>query len=131
MPQSPIPVTAALKKVGSTNIQASGQLDSTNNTLVGKGSSSSLNLTAASVIKATPGRIAKVIVLAGGTASNGVFTINDVATTGAAAAANAVWTLPSGATAGSVYDLDFPCAVGIVLSAVPSAGSPILAISYT
>ena len=131
MSQAPNAVTSYLKKIGSVFVQAQGYVDSTNNQLIGKGSSSSLNLTAAVAIKGTPGRICKVIVVAGGTASNGAFTLNDCATTGAAAAANEIITIPSGAAAGTIYDIDWPCAVGIVLSAVPSAGSPILSISYT
>lgn len=92
---------------------------------------SALNQTAAAVIKAAPGRLAKVLIVAGGTASNGNFTFNDVASVGAAAAANAIITIPSGTAAGTMFTLDWPCAVGIVMSTVPSAGSPIAAISYT
>lgn len=92
---------------------------------------SALNKTAAAVIKGSPGRLGKIIVVAGGTASNGSFVFNDCATTGAAAASNEIFTIPSGATAGTVYDLQWPCLTGIVLSAVPTAGSPIVSISYT
>ena len=95
------------------------------------GAFSSLHATAAAVVKAAPGRLTRLIIVAGGTASNGAFTLNDCATTGAAAATNEIMTIASGATAGTVYDLDWPCGVGIVLSAVPSAGSPIIAIAYS
>lgn len=93
------------------------------------GSQSKLNMTAAAVIKASRGRLATVIVLAGGT-TGGAFTLNDSATLAGAAAANALWTLPQGAAAGSKFDLDEPFANGLVLSSVPTAGAPILAVSY-
>ena len=106
----------------------------TNLLLVSRGGSTpKLNVTAAAVIKATPGRIGKVIVVAPGSTS-GAFTINDCATTGAATTANTVWTLAYNATAnvaGASFELDFPVAVGLVVSAVPGAGSPQLSISYT
>lgn len=99
-------------------------------TITGRGSKTILNNTAAKVIKATPGRICRAVVIAGGTAANGAFSINDCATVAAAAAANLVWSLPSGATAGSTFEIDFPTTVGIVLSAVPTAGSPIINFSF-
>jgi hypothetical protein len=40
-----------------------------------------------------------------------------------------IFALPFGATAGTVIGLDWPCAVGIVLSAVPPSG--VLAVSYS
>lgn len=96
------------------------------------GTSASLNLTAAAAIKATPGRIAKAVIIAPGSTS-GTFTLNNCATTGAAAAGNVVWTLPYNSTmniAGTIFDLDMPCSTGITLSAVPGGGSPIIAVSY-
>jgi hypothetical protein len=41
-----------------------------------------------------------------------------------------IFVLPFGATVGTIVNLDWPCAVGIVLSVVPG-GSPILAVSYS
>jgi hypothetical protein len=38
--------------------------------------------------------------------------------------------LPSGATVGTIFSLDWPCASGIVLSAVPD-GAPIIAVSFS
>jgi hypothetical protein len=177
------------------------------------GNSSALNLTAAAVIKATPGTLFHASILAGGTAANGNFVFNDSnalvtakTITGITAAAQAVvtistggstnpfavgntiafasvggmtqinsvvgtvtaiggvttaWTIttninssaftawssggtaasfsaanqflliPSGTTAGTVAIANFPCFNGILLSAVPSAGSPIAAVSYS
>lgn len=129
MPQYPAAVTFGKTPSGA---QAQGNLDAEGNFLTSTGDTkSALNQTAAVAIKATPGRLGKLIVVAGGTASNGAFTLNDCATTGTAAAANEIITIPSGTTAGTIINLDWPCLVGIVLSAVPSAGSPILSVSYT
>lgn len=86
------------------------------------GTSSRLNIAAATVVKATPGRVCQVSVV---TAGSTLGTINDVATTGAAAAANQVGSAPN--TAGAVVPLNFPCAVGIVV--VPGTGQ-VLAVSY-
>jgi hypothetical protein len=96
------------------------------------GRSSALNLTAAAAIKASAGRLRKIVIIAPGSTS-GAFTFNDCATTGAAAAGNTIFTMAYDATAnvaGAVIELDWPCATGIVLSAVPGGGSPIVAVSY-
>lgn len=94
------------------------------------GNSSKLNITAAVVVKATPGRLRKIVVVAPGSGS-GALTVNDCATTGAAAAANAILSVPFGSmTAGQVFNLDWPCSTGIVVSAVPAAGAPIFSVSY-
>lgn len=98
--------------------------------ITGRGTKTILNNTAAKVIKATPGRACRAVVISGGTASNGAFSLNDCATVAAAAAANLLWTLPSGATAGSTFEIDLPTTVGLVLSAVPTAGSPIINFSF-
>jgi hypothetical protein len=100
--------------------------------LTASGINSTLNITAASVVKASAGRACKVIIVAPGSTS-GAFTLNDAATTGAAAAANVIWTLPyNGAAnvAGAVFNLDIPVTNGLVVSAVPGSGSPILAIVW-
>jgi hypothetical protein len=129
MPQGPI---ASVVAKSLTNVQVPLLVDKQGALQAsGGGLSSSLNITAAKVVKATPGRIARVVVSAPGTTS-GALTLNDCATTGAAAAANQILSIPFGSmTSGQVINLDFPCAVGIVVSAVPGAGSPIYAISYT
>lgn len=96
------------------------------------GLKSVLNVTAATVIKASPGRVAKIIINAPGATSGG-FALNDCLTTGAAAASNLVWEIAYNATTnveGAVFVIDFPFLVGIVLSAVPG-GSPIVSISYS
>jgi len=95
------------------------------------GKSSALNLTAATVVKAAAGRLAKVIVLSGGTAANGQFTFNDAATIAGAAAANQFLVIPSGTAVGTIYSVQIPVTNGIVLSAVPTAGSPVVAVSFS
>ena len=131
-----MPQNALLTNVAKTSSGAQSplNLDAGGNLLVTTGGlKSSLNITAAAVVKATAGRIAKVIVIAPGTTS-GAFTINDCATTGAATAANEIWTMAYNATAnvaGAVITLDFPVSTGIVVSAVPGAGSPQIAVSYS
>lgn len=100
---------------------------------VNDGTNNALNLTAAAIIKAGPGRIAKVSIIAPGS-TGGAFTINDCATTGAATTANEIWSLAYNATAnlgGAIFTLSFPCKTGIVLSAVPTGGSPQIAVSFT
>lgn len=93
------------------------------------GTQSALNLTAAQVVKATPGRLIKLLVVAPGSA--GSLTVNDCATTGAAAATNEILTIAFGSLSiGQVIALDWPCSVGIVVSLVPSAGSPQFSISF-
>jgi hypothetical protein len=79
------------------------------------------NITAATVIKATRGYIARVSVIVAGSA---VGTINDCATTGAAAVGNQVGVIPN--TVG-ILSYGFPCATGIVI--VPGTGQTV-AVSY-
>lgn len=132
MAQNPLLAFVAKTVAGAfTNLQ----VDSNTGQLLDSrgGKLSVLNLTAAAVVKAGPGRVSRVIIVAPGTTS-GAFTLNDCLTTGAAAAANAVWSLPFGGAnniAGATFELDWPFAVGVVLSAVPGAGSPIIAVSYS
>lgn len=90
-------------------------------TLTGKGLKSAKNLTAATLVQAGVGRVAKVSVIVAGSA---VGTVNDVATTGAAAVANQIMVIPN--TVG-VYDLDWPLGLGLVV--VPGTGQTV-AVSY-
>lgn len=100
------------------------QVDATGNNLTASGTSSKLNVTAAAVIKTGAGRVAHIVNNAGVAG----FTINDCATTGAAAAANAIMVITT-TTVGQVISLDFPFSVGLVVSVVGASG--VLAISYT
>ena len=97
------------------------------------GNALTTNITAAVAVKASPGRLVKVIILVTGTTS-GALTINNCAATGDATTANQVFTLPFGAAsnvAGHVFNLDIPCSVGITVSAVPGAGSPRYALCFS
>jgi hypothetical protein len=117
MPQSPLNLIA--KTVGGALSLLN--LDLQNAQLVSTGGTKSiLNITAASVVKATPGRLVRLSVLVAGA----VGTVNDCATTGAAATANQIAVIP--AAVGSVV-LEWPCAVGIVI--VPGAAQ-VLSVSY-
>lgn len=90
------------------------QLDQSGNLLVGNGSMNKLNVTAATVIKAGPGRICKITV---NTVTSASLVVSDVATTGGVAAANLVLSVAAAQlTAGQVINLDFPCLTGIVVN---------------
>lgn len=91
------------------------------------GKSSALNVGAAAALKGSAGRLCKIVVIAVGTAGN--LTFNDSATTGAAAAANAILSIPyTGLAVGQVISLEWPCANGITLSAIPTGG--VVAVSF-
>jgi hypothetical protein len=87
---------------------------------MGQGLSTSLNITSATVIKASPGRLARINVIVAGAAG----TVNDCTTTGAVASSNEIAVIP--ATVGPIL-LDWPCAAGIVVA--PGSGQTI-AVSY-
>lgn len=96
------------------------------NTIPG-GTQNALDVTAAAVIKASPGTIMRIVTITAGSAGN--LTVNDNILTGASnVTANEVASIPFGnanAAAGAVWLLEFPCKNGIVISAVPTgwAGS--------
>ena len=79
------------------------------------------NITAATVIKAGPGVIGRINVIAAGSAAG---TVNDCATTGAAATSNEIFSIPN--TVGT-YALIWPTLTGIVV--VPGTGQT-LAVSF-
>lgn len=116
---------AALNQIakGPTGSSVALQTDGNGSLLTGQGVKTTLNVTAAAVIKVGPGRVAKIINNAG-TAG---FTINDCATTGTAATANAIMIITT-TTVGQLIAVDFPFTIGLVVSAVGTSGN--LAISY-
>ncbi len=129
MPQSPNQVFPGV----ASGVAKPQYMDAQGVQVVANAASAALNITAAAVIKATPGRIARIVILAPGSTS-GAFTFNNCATTGAATTANQVFTLPYNGTnniAGAVFDISVPCSAGIVCSAVPGAGSPRVLVTYT
>ena len=85
------------------------------------GSNSSLNITAATVVKATPGTLWTVNVT---TAGSTVGSASDVATVGGVAAANLIAEIPN--TVGT-YVLTWPCKVGIVIT--PGTGQ-VISVAY-
>ena len=134
MPQGPIATTVATKTVGNvtTGVPLLADAVGLAEFTVG-GSSATLAIGAAAVVKAGATRLAKIVVVTPGSAS-GAFTLNDCATTGAASSANLIWSLPYNATtnvAGAVFTLDWPCTTGLVVSAVPGSGTPVINVSYT
>lgn len=129
MPQNPNQVYPGV----ASGVAKPQYMDSMGVQVTANGASAALNITAAAVIKATPGRVARISILAPGSTSGG-FVLNDCATTGAATTANQIFNLPYNGTnniAGAVFNVEIPCAVGIVCSAVPGAGSPRIVVTYT
>jgi hypothetical protein len=95
----------------------------------GGGSVSALNITTPSVIKASPGRIVKVIVVASN--ASGPVTLNDCAITANVAAANLIFTIAQSTAAGTVINLEWPCDVGITINGGSSSlGGGTFAIAY-
>ena len=129
MPQNPNQVYPGV----ASGVAKPQYMDSMGLQVTANGASAALNITAAAVIKATPGRVARVAILAPGSTS-GSFVLNNCATTGAATTANQIFNLPYNGTnniAGAVFNLEIPCTVGIVCSAVPGGGSPQIVVTYT
>ena len=129
MPQNPNQVYPGV----ASGVAKPQLMDAQSVQVVANGANASLNITAAAVIKASAGRLARIVILAPG-ATSGAFTFNACATTGAATTANQVFTLPYNGTnniAGAIFHVDVPCSGGIVCSAVPGAGSPRAIVTYT
>jgi hypothetical protein len=121
MPQSPLAADVALTP---SNVTAPLRLDANGNlrTISANiATNSALNITTATVVKATPGRAILLSVLVAGSGVGGVY---DHATTAGVGAANEIFIVPE--TVGT-YTLDWPCAVGIVV--VPGTGQT-LALTY-
>ena len=79
-----------------------------------EGSTSTLNISAATVVKAVPGRMVRVNVIVAGSTLGGV---HNTTTTGAAAAANQIFAIPNVV---GTYVLHWPMTSGIVV--VPGTG---------
>lgn len=86
------------------------------------GYSTLLGIAASTVVKPTSGMVASVSIVVAGTT---VGSVNDVATVGAAAAANAIMPLPN--TVG-IYKPQWQCFQGITV--IPGAGQTV-AIAYS
>lgn len=84
------------------------------------GNNAALNVTATGVIKASPGNLFRIVPTTVGT---GTLTINDSATTGAAATANIVESIPAASmTAGVPITIEAPLKNGLTVSAITSGG---------
>lgn len=95
-------------------------------TQIAHGTNSSVNITAATAVKASPGVVATICVIVAGSSGNNQ--INDAATTGAAASSNLVYSQPFGSgTVGQCINLEMPMNTGIVVT--PSTGAT-LAVFY-
>jgi len=122
MPQGPLQANVALN---AANKSAPLQMDASGNLLTGNGSANKLNITAATVVKATAGRICKITV---NTVTSASLVVSDVATTGAVAAGNLVLSVAAAQlTAGQIINLDFPCTTGIVVN--PGTGG-VVSVSF-
>ena len=84
------------------------------------GNASALNITAAKVVKASPGTLYRFVVTVAGAAGN----VYDSVSTSGNSASNLIATIP--ATVG-VYELSWPCAAGIVVA--PGAAQ-VVSVSY-
>lgn len=128
MPQNPIPIAS---EINPSKVYGPSMTDANKVSLVSEGGyQSALNITAASVVKASPGRLCKIVVIAPGTTS-GTLTINDLTTTTGGAAGNEIFSIGYAAmSAGQVIVLDWPCLTGIAVTAVPGGGSPQYNISF-
>ena len=138
MPQTSTPVLINGLKGG---VSTPGKLDATgsnNLNMQGGGVNSVLNVTQATAVATGARRLRKISIVSGGSTSG--FTVNDAATTTAATTSgstqsNVIWFANTTAVtaivnAGGVINFDWPCTNGITVSAVPSAGSPQIAVSY-
>jgi len=91
-------------------------------TVLSVANKSALDITTATVVKASNGFVVRVSVIVAGST---VGTVNDAATTGAAAVANEIAAIPN--TVGT-YAIEFPFANGLVI--VPGTGQTV-SVSYS
>jgi hypothetical protein len=82
-----------------------------------------LNITTATLVKGSPGRLVKISVTVAGSTTPG--SANDAASVGAASAANQILSIPN--AVGEIA-VDWPCLAGIVIT--PGGGGQTLAVSF-
>lgn len=126
MPQNPLQSNVAVHNGARTplNLDANGNLlVSATSQTPATPAASAKNITAATVVKAVPGKVLTVTIVDDGSAGGFV---HDAATTGTAAAANAILALPTGGGPLSIQ-ANFPCSTGIVVA--PGTGQ-VIAIAY-
>lgn len=118
MPQNPNQVYSSLNP---SNVPAASKVDAVGSLrTVSSPGLSTLNMTAATLVKSGAGRVGTINVVVGGSAAGAV---HDCATTGAASAANKIAVLPQ--TNPSTIPLNFPVTLGLVV--VPGTGQTITA----
>ena len=93
--------------------------------ITAQGTLTFLNVTSATVVKTTAGRVAKVSVIEPSNAGNSYAAVADHASTSGVSNANLIAVIPD---VRGVYDIDIPCATGITL--VPGGAGQVLAISF-
>jgi hypothetical protein len=93
--------------------------------ITAQGTKTFLNITSATLVKATTGRVAKVSVIAPSSAGGQNAAVADHATTSGVNNSNLIAVIPD---AVGVYNVDMPTSNGIVL--VPGGAGQVLAISY-
>ena len=89
------------------------------------GARSALNVTTTTVIKAAPGTLFKVVIITPPTSAGGIY---DSAVTTGLGASNRIDTIGTGLAASYVFDLAWPCLVGITIN--PGTGG-VVSVSYT
>ena len=89
------------------------------------GSQSALNITTTTVVKASPGMLAKVVVVTAPSAPGGIY---DSATTTGLGASNLIDSIGQGLAASYVFDLNWPSQHGITIN--PGTGG-VMSVSYT
>lgn len=77
------------------------------------GANSALNITAATVLKAAPGALYVISVIAAGSTAGAAY---DATSTTGNSAADQVFVIPANAAAGSFYVLNWHCQNGIVIA---------------
>lgn len=103
------------------SVSASGTTINTGLSVDTSGSGSTMNITAATVVKAGPGRLVRLNVIAAGAAAGAIY---DAASTSGNTAANQTFAIPN---AIGTYYLDWPHLTGIVIT--PGSGQTI-SVSY-
>ena len=88
------------------------------------GNKSALNVSTATVIKASPGVLVKVVVVTAPSAAGGIY--DSAATTGLGAS-NLIDSIGQGLAVSYVFDLNWPCQNGITIN--PGTGG-VMSISY-
>jgi hypothetical protein len=86
------------------------------------GDKTMLNVTAPTVVKASPGKLVRMAIMSPG--NSGTLTINDCARLVDARTSNQIYSAPnSNQVAGAYVEIQWPCLVGICISSVPPSSN--------